>query len=496
MLPTMKKRLTAVSLLVAILTCFVACSDETQNDSIEKEPNNDIVSAQSENDGETETEMTVEEKVAVSDDLGAYDFEGATFGMMTFQNVNFHYEMLAEEMTGKPMNDAEVNVTAEIEDRFNIDLQQQLYADFSNTPATSVQAGDTSIDLVRIRCDTATTWWSSGLSVTADNVPVIDLDKVYWDKTINDSLSIGNKQYVALSAYDLCTYDLTFSLVFNRGMITDYNLSNPYSLVTDGVWTMDAMNEMTTVVTMDMDSNGIYDKNDRYGYLSSPKMAAPGFWIGAGVLSIEKDADDVPALAIGSEKFIGVWEKIIDMTHTGNQWYGVDDGPDVPHSTRELFESGDGLFMDISFFFAEGLREMEEDFGIIPYPKYNEEQESYYTRLCYYFPTVVPVTKTGAELERCGVVLEALSCAYYNEVVPAYYDVILSNKVARDEESADMLDIIFASRVIDIGDSTMCSDLRDGVLRSAFESASTDIASVAQKIEKSLNKKLAKLLEN
>lgn len=492
----MKERLTAVALLVALLTCFVGCSDDTQNDSIEKEQNNDIVSAQSENGGDTETEKIIEEKVAVSDDIGEYDFEGASFGMMTFQNVNFHYEMLSEEMNGEVMNDAEVQVTAEIEERFDIDLQQQLYADFANTPATSVQAGDTSIDLVRIRCDAATTWWSNGLLVTSDSVPVINLDKVYWDKTINDSLSINNKQYIALSAFDLCTYDLTFSLVFNKDMITDYSLNDPYSLVNGGTWTMDAMNEMTTAVTTDLDNNGIYDENDRYGYLASPKMVAPGFWIGAGVLSIEKDENDIPSLAIGSEKFISVWEKMISMTHTGNQWYGVNDGPDVPYSTRAIFSAGNGLFMDISFFFAEGLREMEQDFGIVPYPKYDEAQSEYCTRLCYYFPTVVPVTKTGDELERCGVVLEALACAYYNEVVPAYYDVILSNKVARDEKSAEMLDIIFASRVIDIGDSTMCGDLRDGILCSSFESASTDIASVAQKIGKSIDKKLAKLIEN
>ena len=89
--------------------------------------------------------------------------------------------------------------------------------------------------------------------------------------------------------------------------------------------------------------------------------------------------------------------------------------------------------------------------------------------------------------------LEALAAAYFNRVVPAYYDVVLQNKVARDEESQGMLDIIFTSRVVDIGDSTLCGQLRDGPLRSLFEKKSTDLASLAKTQEKVINKTLSKL---
>ena len=78
-------------------------------------------------------------------------------------------------------------------------------------------------------------------------------------------------------------------------------------------------------------------------------------------------------------------------------------------------------------------------------------------------------------------------------MIPAYYDIVLQNKVARDVESQEMLDIIFSSRVIDIGDSTLCGDLRDEPLCSMFKTKKTDMASRAQKLEKSINKKLNKL---
>ena len=437
-----------------------------------------------------ETEPVREE---IRDDLGTYDFGGADFGAMTFENQNFHYRVRADEMEGTSLNDAMYESTLAVESRFHINIEEMLYADFSNTPRVSVEAGDTGIDLVRIRCTDATTWWSNNLLVTADDVPAIDLSKPYWDKTVNESLTIAKQHYVALSAFDLCTYDLTFALMFNKSFISDYGFDSPYELVLNGEWTMDRMNGMMRAVSEDSDGNGIRDKEDRWGYVAHPKMAAPGFWIGADALSIEKDEDDVPHLSIASEKFVAVWEKLIDLCYSENQYLGIDQSADIPPEAIRMFSENKALFMDMSFFFAEELRTMESDFGIIPYPKYDAAQDHYATRLCYYMPTVVPATKSGSGLERCGVMLEALAAAYYNRVIPAYYDVVLQYKVARDEESQGMLDVIFASRVIDIGDSTLCGQLRDGVLRTLFESKGTDLASLSKKQEKIINKTFSKL---
>ena len=55
------------------------------------------------------------------------------------------------------------------------------------------------------------------------------------------------------------------------------------------------------------------------------------------------------------------------------------------------------------------------------------------------------------DVERAGTITEAL--AYYGKktVTPAYYDVNLIGQSTRDEESEDMLKIIFDNLVFDIG---------------------------------------------
>ena len=474
------------ALLVLLSSILAGCSESPAKETDKPAEAAEVLPV---NPGETEAE--VEE--AVRDDLGEYDFEDAAFGMMTFENQNFHYRMRADEYTGVQLNDAVFDATLAVEERFRVALEELYYADFSNTPRVNVAAGDTSMDVVRIRCTDATGWWTDGALVTADEMPVIDLTKPYWDKTINDSLTIAKQHYVALSSYDLCTYDLTFALMFNKSFITNCGFEIPYELVLNGQWTMDKMNEMMITVSEDKDGNGVRDRNDLWGYVAHPKMVAPGFWIGADALSIEKDENDVPHLNIGSEKFINVWEKLISVCYSDNQYLGIDDAADIPADAIRIFSENRALFMDMSFFFSEELRTMDSDFGIIPYPKYNEEQTHYSARLCYYMPTVVPVTKVGDELERCGVMLEALACEYYKIVIPAYYDLALRYKVARDEESQGMLDIIFASRVIDIGDSTLCSNIRDGIMRQMFENRFTNVASRAASLDKVISALLNKL---
>lgn len=93
---------------------------------------------------------------------------------------------------------------------------------------------------------------------------------------------------------------------------------------------------------------------------------------------------------------------------------------------------------------------MDEDFGIIPWPKYDETIDNYYANVdagCNLF--IVPVT--NPDPEKASVILEALAYESYLTVIPTYYDVVLTTKFTRDAESVEMLDIIRAGRVFDIG---------------------------------------------
>ena len=92
---------------------------------------------------------------------------------------------------------------------------------------------------------------------------------------------------------------------------------------------------------------------------------------------------------------------------------------------------------------------MNVDFGILPYPKLDENQSEYSTHIGNSSP-ILTLPITNNDFERTSLILEAMAITSYNIVRPAYYDVALKVKMSRDEDSADMLDIILDSSTYDL----------------------------------------------
>ena len=119
-------------------------------------------------------------------------------------------------------------------------------------------------------------------------------------------------------------------------------------------------------------------------------------------------------------------------------------------SSRQ-FEDDLGLFYVTFLGTIPTLRAMETDFGILPFPKYDETQEKYYSRVIDGFIRCVP--NFTADLERTSIIMEALAVESKNITIPAYFEIALRTKHTRDDESQDMLDIIHANRTMDLGDT-------------------------------------------
>jgi len=91
---------------------------------------------------------------------------------------------------------------------------------------------------------------------------------------------------------------------------------------------------------------------------------------------------------------------------------------------------------------------MEDDFGIVPVPKYDESQENYKSYLGYTIPMMF-ITNNTENPERTGTILEAFCTSSYDHVYPKMYEVVTKLKNARDEDSSEMIDIIIRNKIID-----------------------------------------------
>lgn len=382
-----------------------------------------------------------------------------------------------------------------IEERFNVDIVEVVGPDNSAPIRTAILSNDTSaFDVFIARCPDALTFWQEGIAVSYEEIPNIDLSKPYWSQSMNKALSLSGHQYIALGDFNLITYDLTHALLFNKTMIKDLGLETPYDIVNSGKWTFAKMEEMMKAALSDLNGDGVMDSNDRWGYLATPKEVLPSFWLSAGEYAVNKDSNDVPYLAMGNERFMNVFLKTFEILYDSEAYFskGTHD-KDVSTQSINMFSNSQSLFMDCTFYVIGEMRNAEAEFGIIPYPKYDDAQQDYFSRVEYYYTVSVPVMNQN--LDRVGVLLEAFNSESAKTVIPAYYDVALKTKYARDDESASMLDLIFKTRIIDIGDTTLCDKIRDNFVATMFAGNKRDLASQLERTQKVIDTFISKIPE-
>ena len=484
----MKRTLTAL-ILTAMLCSAAACGEKT--------PSGDDTKPSGASGDATDTSAE-ETANPLDDDLGEYNFNGETFTIDTrAMNSNSWLTSVidVQEDSADILLSSIYKRNRKIEQRFNCVIKESnADGDRKVVARKQIQSGDAEFDVFLLTDRNALVFAQEGLVTPIDTIKEINLEKPYWSPKLNKSLSIDNRLYFAYGDFELIPYDYTHMLLFNKKIVDDLNLDSPYELVNSGNWTIDAMSEMMKAATRDLDGNTNMDENDCWGYLNQSKHVLPGFWIGAGVESISKNSDDIPEFKLDSDqRFSDVIEKIFKITQDDSTWFKNNENSNADAKTREMFANNQGLFLDSTFYHITLLRDMDTDFGVLPYPKWDSSQDSYYSRVEGGDFPMIPITNN--RLEMTGVLLEALASESAKSVIPEYYEKVLKGKGTRDSESEDMLDIIYNNRVYDLGDTYWCESLRDGIFKTMFEKGDRGLASNVAKVKDKVNKAITTVVD-
>ena len=371
------------------------------------------------------------------------DFGGESFGILC--RTEKKYEMDSETENGETLNDAVYQRNRNVEERYAIKLEcydtagsWDQRANFYKVYSGSGMAGEDIYDLVAYYEATAQVPVSEGLMLDLNGIKSLDLSHDWWYPGYNDVMTVNGKLYSCLGDAAMTTWEYPVVFYFNKNLMDKYEIGYPYQTVKDGRWTLDTLNTLASKVIGDLDGNGKYDENDLYGFITSdlslrclPTSCDFPFSVNDG---------GTPVLTIGGEKYFDVYEKVYDMIWN-NDYASVLNGGADETLRKKCFTDGHALFYTYDTEYVNELREMDDDFGIIPYPKYDEAQDSYKT-VVFDNHSVFCVPKTAKDPERSGLILEALGYESMRLVTPAYYEVLLHGKVTRDDESNDMLDII------------------------------------------------------
>jgi hypothetical protein len=436
----------------------------------------------------------------IDDGLPDTDYNGATFTLFCREGAKEQY--FSEEQNGEIVNDAIFSRNLKVEDDYNIKLAKStMDGTWGNMTAyrkaisSAVLAGDQSFDLVEGDC-AISDMLGNNYFCNWNNFEYFNPDQPWWAQAFNRELNIGGKLEFVSGDYTLMLWEGLLVVYFNKQLATDLSIENPYDLVTNNEWTIDKLAEISKSITQDLNGDSIFDQNDRYGLITTTGNCIDNFWISSDMPITVMDADGFPIFNLpqASDRALAVTEKVYNLIK-GTGVYAIDEGK-LEDTLQPMFMAGQGLFFTDFLKSAEVYRTMETDFGIIPYPKYEESQEKYETFSKTGFGAfAIPVVAKDPDMS-C-IITVALNAESYKQVVPAYYDVALKTKYSRDDESQAMLDII--RNGFDMDFSCVCLDNTSWFLcemRYMIQGNSFDMASRIAKSEKPITKLLSKLKEN
>ncbi len=375
------------------------------------------------------------------------DFGGYTFTFYARQGGAAD-EFYIEEETGDMLGDAVYARNRDISEAYNINFALKTDAENGAGAAASLLAGDDDYDLVAPHARIAfQTYAAQGLALNWEtDLPYVDLDNPWWTQDARESFKICDKLYVMTGDISYENLGASRMIIFNKRLFQELDIAYPYQLVTDGKWTFDIMAEYVKSSYRDLNGNGTYEfESDQSGYATTWWGSPISILFSAGQRICKKNENGELELCINDEKTVDVYDTFFDfLKNPGCYLLKQDDGSPV-HNT---FNDGRLLLMECTVNDLQAHRDMSDDFGIVPVPKFYEEMENYCTLVDAGVHLLV-VPTTAGDPERTSVILEALAYESYKNTIHTYYDVVLGTKYARDEDSVKMLDIIRGTRVYD-----------------------------------------------
>lgn len=472
----MKRSASLLLAMLMIASLLASCGDGNTETTVDT-TTTDVVTESV----ETETELT--------HGLSGYDFGGEDYVSLVRTEKLTHFT--AEEYTGEALNDAVYNRNTLVTDEFNVALSfVDVVSDrttFNNTISASILAQDQAYDLI-----VPDYWWGAEVNGWFFNLNAIDvlaLDEPWWCGGWNEAALIDGMLPGAVGWYTLDMISNMNAIFFNKnlyeasGLDGAFGLDGLYNTVREGDWTWDLYTKLCTAATQDLDGDGVMTDKDQYGSISGLQSGRAILW-SLGMELCQKESDGSLTPTLSTEKNYDIFKKALAFYEDSGNGYEL---------SGNLFMGDQVMFNMSAIGSAAGFRDMESDFGILPYPKYDESSE--YRNRNYgssYF--AIPITARNTELS--AVILEAQNFYSYRDVRPTYYDTVLKAKASRDEDTCEMMDLVLETCYIDpfFIYGTVLNAVAD-IPFSLVESGKDTYMSRMESLAKSVDTSLDKLVE-
>ena len=430
------KRLLALFLAIVMLLPLAACGTATDDPSAT---------------GDQSTDAATEGATDYFPDVQKTDYEGETFRMIGFNGPGTWYyaESLSNEQGSiHVLNNTIYEMNTMVEDYLGIEIEYEQITsvvtggEVFDTVQLSISAGDDDYQLCILH-----PYYSYVKFITQNyamdfyDLPDFDIDQPYWNREVMEQLSINDHAFIGLG--DFCHYDINI-LYCNKDMLTNVGREIPYDDVRNGTWTMSDFYAITADLYAD-DGDGKRNNKDTYGFASMWDANGSAFMQGCDIYVATRNEENMFELSLYGERLETMYSDLYTWSQDESTYLWSFGQRNDGNVTID-FLNGQSYFTHDKL----GTQYLEAEFalGMLPMPKYDENQPEY-CHVNWGNNIVIPGSVKNKEM--VGEALELLS--YYSKtlVQQKYYDEVLQLRVSEAPDDRDMVELIYNTVVFDPG---------------------------------------------
>lgn len=281
----------------------------------------------------------------------------------------------------------------------------------------------------------------NGSTLNLNDISTFDSQHDWWDaQFVKDCTIFGEDLYAVAGAINIMDDCATSILIFNKDLLETNNCEIPYQQVFDGTWTVDSMAAIGRACTRDLNGDTDYDENDSWGFGTYGNgivgYGLQGF--DSGIARLNEDG--IPTIICNTEDNIEKCRYWFDTITNSDCYYNQ--AVNGEESYEDMFLNGHIAFALTNLTHTFKLRDMDDEYGVLPLAKYNEQQERYTagSNASFFTTYVIPMSCKNPEM--VAACLEVM-CGYsVNTLDESLHDIVFDSKLVRDEESRRILKII------------------------------------------------------
>lgn len=439
----MKRILSLLLVLSVFLTLSCSSGSETSN-------NDAVDTTNSTSDTTNQLEAIYRDR---ADLLPELDLNNQTVNFLSMDGDVYDSEIMVEELKSEALNDSIYYRNIYVEDLLNCKITNERYGYKTSREKLQIciSSGDNNYQFfVHEAAPTL------DLAIEDNFYNLIDLEKGYleltapwWSQDYIKEIGTDSKLYALTGAISLSMLRSIHATFFNKAMAEDNGIEDLYEVVNDGRWTIDYQNEIVSKLYRDLNGDSIADEEDQFGYASPVYWALDSYIAAFDIDILSRDSNDDFFYNLNTDKAETAAQKLFSL-HWENKGSYIDN--DHNSTLERMFASDRILFLSDKLLAIESetMRNMKSDYGIIPMPKYDENQSDYYSMPYEVFHLyAIPVTVPNPD--EISAVLEAMCAETWRKVIPTYSDLALKGKYLNDPTSRAMFDKIIENMQIEAG---------------------------------------------